>query len=276
MAAEPVNARNPRVAWLRRLVNSRRDRHDGGVFVVEGPTLVAEALCTGRVQHVFCDVTVGDHPRYGAVLATASDAGVGVTLAAEGVVQGVLDTVTPQPIAAVVTFAAGSATHPEPKSDGPGVVVLVGVADPGNVGALVRTAEAAGLDAVWAVGDTADPFGPKAVRASAGSVLRVPVVLERDPEAAASQLRRAGYRLMATATGGRCVDDVEFRGATALMLGSEAHGLDPGVAAQCDVEVSIPMAGAVESLNVAVAGSVLAFELARRFRMTPGGGIPAR
>jgi RNA methyltransferase, TrmH family len=148
-------------------------------------------------------------------------------------------------------------------------VVAIDVADPGNLGTLMRTAEASGASGVVVAGDSTDPFSPKAVRASAGSVLRVPLVVERDTSLV---LRVLGERwtLVATGAEGQPFDEVMFDPCPAILLGSEAHGLSAEMMDAADVVVAIPMAGEVESLNVATAGAVLAFELARRRRTGSG------
>src|SRR5690606_24976566 len=112
-----------------------------------------------------------------------------------------------------------------------------------------------------------DVYNPKVVRAAAGSLFRVPVAIEPDPSAALDQLGALGVRRVATIVdGGDDYDRVDLGGAVAIVLGSEAHGLGPDVVARVDQRVRIPMAGNVESLNVAVAGAVLAFDIARRRR----------
>ena len=138
----------------------------------------------------------------------------------------VLDTVTPRPVVAAV---ARCPTH---RLDGARAtatshVVLVGVADPGNVGTLLRTAEAAGAGAVVVLRRTADPFGPKVVRASAGSVLRVPVVARPGRRRGARRPRRGGRPAAraSAADGAAAYDAVDLTGPVALVLGSEAHGL---------------------------------------------------
>jgi TrmH family RNA methyltransferase len=149
-------------------------------------------------------------------------------------------------------------------------VVLVDVADPGNTGTLMRTAEAAGAVAVACCGSTADPFGPKAVRASAGSVLRLAVLADRDVAEILGALGAAGATRLGLATDGpEPYDTVDLTGPVAIVLGSEAHGLPTGLAPGAglvDRLVSIPMAGRTESLNVATAGAIVCFEAARQRR----------
>lgn len=266
----PISANNRRISDLRRLMGRRRSRRESGRFVLEGPVPLAELLAAGAVvDEVFVDLSAwagADDPSpLRAVVATADANGIPVWGLAEGTFRSVADTGSPQGVLAVAPrrirpladVAAG---------DGP-VLVLVDVADPGNAGTLVRTAEAAGAAGVVMAGSATDAFGPKAVRAAAGSIVRLPVAEEADSSIALSALRAAGRTLVGTiADGGAAPDAVDLTGAVAILVGSEAHGLAPEVAAACDVLVTIPMAASVESVNAAVAGAVVLFDAARQRR----------
>jgi TrmH family RNA methyltransferase len=138
------------------------------------------------------------------------------------------------------------------------VIVCAGVGDPGNAGTILRSGEAAGADAVVFTAGSVDPYNPKCVRAAAGALFRVPVFLDVEPEA-------LGLPLVGTrSTGGTAYFDFDFKAPLALVLGSEAHGLDPAIEARLDATVTIPHVGRAESLNVAMAASVLSFEVARQ------------
>jgi len=179
---------------------------------------------------------------------------------APGVIARVTTTVTPQPLLAVaprcdVPFGAlaGRASF---------VLALAGLADPGNVGTILRSAEAAGADAVVLTEGSVDVFNPKVVRASAGALFHVPVVVD----VPLARLGSLGVPLLgAVADGGVPYDAAPLDQPCALVLGSEAHGLPDGLA--LDGLVSIPHAGRAESLNVAMAATVLCFEVARRRRL---------
>jgi TrmH family RNA methyltransferase len=272
LVPEPLSAKNPRIAHLRRLSGRRRSRLEEGLFVVEGPVVVAEALAGGAaLVEVFVDAGALAASRAGSavdrVVHEARDAGVAVRPVAAGVLDTVTDTVTPQGVVAV----AERRTAPVDRLVGEGaVLVLAGVADPGNAGTLVRAAEAAGAMGVVFCDGAVDPFGPKVVRAAAGSLLRLPVVevaAGASTIAALVALRSGGRRLVATqARDGRDPESVDLAAPVALVIGSEAHGLSPEVATLVDVAVTIPMAGAIESLNAAVAGALVLFEAARQRR----------
>jgi RNA methyltransferase, TrmH family len=145
------------------------------------------------------------------------------------------------------------------------VVIAVGVQDPGNLGAIVRVAEAAGASGVIAAGACADPFGWKALRGSMGSSLRLPVAVTADAGEAIGAARRAGYRLVATVPrGGQGLFEVSLSGPIAFLVGGEGPGLPAAVIESADDRITIPMEGAVESLNSAVAAALLVYEAYRQ------------
>ncbi len=181
----------------------------------------------------------------------------------EGVLEKIGSTKTPQPVLGVAAIP----TPPDLDAVPAGlVVVAVGVADPGNLGTIIRSAEAAGAVAI-VTGDGVDPWNPKVVRGSAGAVLGVPIVTVADVSAALATLRTRGWRAVGAAA--EATEDyttAPLSGSVAIVLGSEAHGLPAEVTAVLDASVRIPMTGAIESLNVAVAASILMFEAARQSR----------
>lgn len=151
----------------------------------------------------------------------------------------------------------------------PLLVVAAGVKDPGNLGALVRTAEAAGATGLWALSGGADPYREKAVRGSSGSVFRLPVLGDADPEDVVRECRERGLQIaIADSGGGRVHHKVDFRKPTALLLGAEAEGVPEPLRQAATVKVRIDMVANVESLNVAVAAGVLLFEC--RSQRRPG------
>jgi TrmH family RNA methyltransferase len=178
------------------------------------------------------------------------------------VLERVGSTVTPQPVLAV-------ARKPEVSADWLArdglVIVGVELSDPGNVGTLLRSAEASGAAGIVLSRGSVDAYNPKVVRASAGAIFGVPVMEEWSAVEALDALGELGrQRLGAVAGTGTRYFDVDFRRPTAVALGNEAHGLGADLAAHLDGHVTIPMAASAESLNVAMAGTVLCFESARQ------------
>ncbi len=150
------------------------------------------------------------------------------------------------------------------------VVVCADVRDPGNAGTVLRSADASGVDAVVFCGRTVDPYNPKCVRASAGSLFHVPFVVADGCTETLGSLADLGFRrLGAVVNGGQDYTEVDWSGPIALVLGNEATGLAAVERSLLDATVGIPMAGRAESLNVGVACAVLCFEALRRYRPLP-------
>ncbi len=227
--------------------------------MIEGAKLVREALRAGaRLEAVYVAPEGLDEP----VVREAYDAGIRVFPLGGGVIERVADTVTPQPLMAV---ARRVDTELDTLRDATLVVVCVDVRDPGNLGTVLRSAEASGAGGVICCDGTVDVYNPKSVRASAGSVFHVRLVAEGEPVEVLQQVGAWGMRrLGAVATGGTPYDQVDFCRPSAIVLGNEASGLPEVVAGATDELVSIPMAGRAESLNVGMAAAVLCFEAARQ------------
>jgi len=249
-----LGAQNPRIAELRRLIGRRSSR--SAEIVLEGPRTVREALDAGHVPTtVIVPESADEHP----LLEQLPDA-VEIVVTRDKVFEKLAPSVSPQPMLALVPRPTGEL--PPTLGTNDVVLVLAEVSDPGNVGTLIRVADAVGAAAVVCIGG-ADPWGPKTVRSSAGSVLRVPVVSLDSVGAAVSALRQAGARVIGTdVREGKPHDGGVLDGPVAILLGSEPHGLDRA-AVDVDDWVRIDMPGNTESLNVAMAGTLLAYEAAR-------------
>ena len=257
----PLSARNPRVQRLTRLVRRREERAEQRAFVVEGPVLVAAALDAGtRVLEIYADEDHVERPTVAAVLRRLPPE-VSAWVLPAGVLERVGDTATSQGVVAVVERR--EVPWPIPAT-APFVLVLADVADPGNAGTLIRAAAAAGAGGV-VVGAGVDPTNPKVVRASAGAVFGIDVVVAETSADAVARLRSLGYRIVATSVhAGTPYYDVDLTGPVAIVVGNEASGVGALILGAAHEIVTIPMAGPTESLNVAMAGTVLCFEVLRR------------
>jgi TrmH family RNA methyltransferase len=205
-------------------------------------------------------------PAVADALERAQGKGIRIFELGPGVVERVADTVTPQPLLAVVRTpqaTLGDLAHAT------FVVVCVDVRDPGNAGAVIRIADAAGADGVVCCAGTVDAFNPKTVRSSAGSVLHLPVVAGDDPAEVLDALAAQGMTsLAAVAHGGAPYTEVDLVAPLALVFGNEASGLPAALGDRIGHGVTIPMGGGAESLNVSMAAAVLCFEV-RRARSHP-------
>jgi TrmH family RNA methyltransferase len=257
----PITSRaNPRVKQLRAAFAGNA-RLAGGMVALEGETMLREALRSGLPLRT---VFISEGTEAPAWL----PAGVEVLVVAAEVFASAVDTQHPQGIAALIETPVWSLEAV--RSYNPLLLVAVGLQDPGNLGTLIRSAEAFGATAVLTTPGTVSEWNQKSMRASAGSVFRVPVVEVTGIEIAA--MKTQGVRLYAAVAGAgeaggvAAVSAIQaaYTSACALMIGNEGAGLGPEWLALADERVTIPTPGRVESLNAAVAGSLLLFEAYRQ------------
>jgi TrmH family RNA methyltransferase len=212
-------------------------------------------------------------PSVAAVVDRVFDSGVRVFDLAPGVIERVADTVTPQPVLAVIGFEPVAL---EEIGEVSMVMVCVDVRDPGNAGTMIRMADAAGVGAVVCCDGTVDPTNPKTVRASAGSLFHVPTVVGGEPVSVIGALRARGFvSVGATVHTGGDYTRFDWLQKVAVVFGNEATGLDASVVGCLDHQVTIPMVGRAESLNVSVSAAALCFEALRQRRWAAAGdGAP--
>jgi TrmH family RNA methyltransferase len=243
-------------------------RRSEGALVVEGAELLSAALDSGlAVEAVY--VAPGGRIRAGEsqTVERAYGGGARVFDLAPGVVERIADTATPQAILAVVGYATAQLDEIEARSM---VMVCVDVRDPGNAGTMIRTADAAGVEAVICCDGTVDPTNPKTVRATSGSLFHLPVVWGVTVDDVLGSLKGRGFITVgAMVRGGADYVTVDWHRPVALVFGNESSGLGPSMAELLDERVSIPMSGRAESLNVGSSAAVLCFEA---LRQRTGGG----
>ena len=261
---ELLSARNPRVQQLRRLLRQSKVRDEAGLFVLEGAGLLAEALRAGHEPaEVFVDVEhVLDHQ----LTAALETLGVTVWGLEASVLEAVASTKSPQPVLTVVSRFDVALARAVPDS-ATFVVVAAGVREPGNAGTIIRTAAAAGAEAVLFCDGSVDVFNPKVVRATAGALFRIAVVCDAKPAELWPMLTNSGLELIGLS--GRSLTsytDLDLTQPIALVLGNEAHGLSDSVLKTMDQQVSIPMSAGVESINVSAAAAAVCFEVSRQRR----------
>jgi TrmH family RNA methyltransferase len=238
-----------------------RARKDEGVFLVEGPKQIAEAV---RSNLAIEAVAVEDEAALAAVLRVLDARATRLVRFAAPLMRALAEVETPQGLLAIVARPKAAAGWLAAANAF--ILILDGVQDPGNVGTLIRTAEAAGVSGVLLTRGCADPLSSKSLRASAGSALRLPFLSDLDPSAVLALLP-GGLDVVATVAGEGAdsfFSETLPRLPLALALGSEGRGLSARLEAAATVRLRIPAAREVESLNVAVAGGVAMFEIARR------------
>jgi TrmH family RNA methyltransferase len=250
--------------WLKRFRAALQGRESLSpeAIGVEGRRLVEEALRSDLAVEALLVSESGD--RLLKLLAPLLAAGARLLRTSDRLFATVTGTETPQGVAALVQPRRWRLEDLLRGADSL-VVVLAGVQDPGNVGTIVRTAEAFGASGVIALRGTANPYAPKALRASAGSALRLPMIAGQAPAVALAQLRVMGVALVAASlSSGLAPHEMDWRAAAAVLIGNEGGGLAEEVERSADFRVKIPLATGVDSLNAAVAAGVLLYEAARQ------------
>lgn len=246
---------NAAVKAARKLAR-RQARERTGAFLVEGPQAVGEALA--HLRQLFAAPQAD-----GALVAAAQVRGVPVVAVSDRVLASLADTVAPQGLVGVAELAVPALDAV--LTDARLVVVCWQIRDPGNAGTLVRSADAAGADAVVCTTGSVDVRNPKAVRASAGSLFHLPVVPAADASDVIAACRTRGLQIVAAdAAGATAYTAVDLARPTALLLGNEAHGLPAELLDTADVVAAVPIHGRAESLNLSATAAVLVYEAARQ------------
>ena len=261
----------------RRLRDLRRDpslRAAEGVFVAEGRHVALEALASGAsIEMAVVSPRLRENAEGAGIEARLEAAGVAMYQTSDAILDALQDAKTAQPVVLVVrqqVLAPALVMKAEGKL--PLVAVACGIQDPGNLGSIMRTAEAAGATGFAAAAGGADVFHPRTVRATMGAIFRIPVT-HAPLIAIVEAAREAGLRLVGADTrAATSYEDFDWTQPVALLLGAEGAGLPEHVHAHLEGRVAVPMAAGVESLSVAAAAAVMLFEAARvRRRSSPGG-----
>lgn len=257
---EITSVNNPIVKAAAEL-KKKKARQEQGLFLAEGLRTVEEAVESKSVVQVFYTAIEDDRTR--AVLEKAAEKNIPLYCVPENVLKKIADTENPQGVIAVChiqqiklesLFATGEM-----------LLVLDRVGDPGNVGTMLRTADAAGIGGVVLLEGCVDVYAPKTVRSTMGSLFHVPVFTGAKEELFVKAAKRNGYDLLVTALDG--ADNLykaNLRGRIAFVMGNEANGVTQTLLQEADKRVYIPMAGRAESLNVAMAAGIVMFEALRR------------
>ena len=244
-------------------LTKRSARQETGLFLLEGPQAAREALAYRPQTLVEVFATPSAMERHSDVRDATRDAGIEVVFTTESVLDAMADTVTPQGIVAVARQTPTSVR--EVFAAAPRLVAICEeVRDPGNLGTIIRAADAAGADAVVLTGRTVDPYNPKVVRATTGSLFHLSIAVGVDLSTAVELAHAAGVRVIAADIGG--ADFLASRKLlaepTAWLFGNEARGLDDESLALADLSLRLPIYGRAESLNLATAASVCLYETA--------------
>ena len=257
---EVTGLQNPVVKAAAEL-KQKKYRTQNGVYLAEGLRTAEEAVAYKAVETLFYVAT--DDERTMRLLEDAAAQNIKLVCVSENVMKKIADTETPQGIIAVCKMR-------QPKlenllASGKMLLVLDRVGDPGNIGTMLRTADAAGIGGLVLLKGCADIYAPKTVRSSMGSLFHIPVLSGVSEQEFVSAAKKAGYDLLVT-----CLDGADnlykadLSGRIAFVMGNEAGGVSETLLEKADKRVYIPMAGRAESLNVAMAAGIVMFEALRR------------
>ena len=255
---------NAKVKQIVQWQNKARERRSAGIFLTEGFKMFEEAP-RESIQQVYLTEEAWERIcRSPETRRKIED--VGYETVSKEVFAKMSDTRTPQGVLCVVR-RPGYSLEQLLKTEPPLLMVLEDLQDPGNLGTIIRTGEAAGITGVIMSAGTVDIFNPKTIRATMGSVFRVPFLYVDDLPRIVEKLRQGGIGVYAAHLEGKIYyDDFSFIEPTAFLVGNEGNGLNRETAAQADQYLKIPMEGRIESLNAAVAASLLMYEAHRQRR----------
>lgn len=247
----------------RRLAGSRKYRRSAGKLALEGPHLVDEALAAGLLPEVIF-VTRSYLDGGGEKICSDLPRWTRRYLLSPSLFAGLAHTETPQEVAAIFPFQ-----EPDPAALPAGslslVLILDRLQDPGNMGTIIRTAAAAGADALFYGPGCVDPYSPKALRSTTGAIFHLPTAAVEDPLQLVKLLQRGGMTIVATQPrAGQSYWEIDYRKKTALLIGNESSGLSPKLIAAADFSVFIPQFSSLDSLNAAVAAAVIIYEALRQ------------
>lgn len=251
---------NPQVKELLQLQKKSKARNERNVFIVEGIRMFRE-VPKERLEKVYISESF-----YNKKKQELEFFDVPVEILSDRVFSHVSDTKTPQGVLSLVRQKKTSLEEIL-QVENPYLMILDNLQDPGNLGTIVRTAEGAGVTGIIMSHDCVDIYNPKTIRSTMGSVYRMPFLYVDDMDDMLQQLKKQGIKTYAAHLQGKnSYDKEDYKSGCAFMIGNEGNGLRKEIADQADIWVRIPMHGQVESLNAAIAASVLMFEVCRQRR----------
>jgi len=260
----PITSKDNNAVKHLRSLSEPKYRKKEKTFLIEGLKMVEEALRDNLgVKTVVAAPSLVQHHGKG-VLKLAESKGIDILWVSERLMDALSESKTPQPVMAEVTMKQ----HSEEAllANEPGLIVVAHqLQDPGNLGTILRTAEAVGASGLAITQNTVDPYNAKAIRASMGSILRLPVVPIGDIALFIKKCKQKGFQTAATVlTGEKSHFDVNLTKPTVVVLGQEGGGLPQDIMSDIDLRVRIPMAATIDSLNVATAAAVILYETMRQ------------
>lgn len=256
---------NAKVKYLVNLKKKRKERDRENVFLVEGIRMFKE-VPSDKLKEIYVSETFYKKEKQ-TVDQIASKSGLRAEILSDNVFSHVSDTMTPQGILCVVKQMNYTLDQVLENGEIPHLMVLDNLQDPGNLGTIVRTAEGAGVTGIIMSRETVDIYNPKVIRSTMGSIYRMPFYYAEDLLETLKELKERKISMYAAHLDGKnSYDEEDYKKPCAFLIGNEGNGLRDEIAQAADIYIRIPMCGQVESLNAAIAASVLMFEAARQRR----------
>lgn len=249
------------VKHILQLQAKSKARRESREFIVEGHKMVMEAP-TDRVVKVYASETFMTNNQL--LIQDLTNRNVDTESVSDQVFQRMSDTKTPQGIMAVVRMNEISVNDIINATASPLLLIIENLQDPGNLGTIIRMAEGAGVTGIIMSPNTVDVYNPKTIRSTMGSIYRIPFVYADDLEGVLNICKDNGIKLYAAHLHGENAYEKDYTCSTAFLIGNEGNGLSDRVSSMADELIRIPMAGQVESLNAAIASTILAFEAVRQ------------
>lgn len=260
-----TSVQNSQIKNVQLLQKKSSERKSQGLFVVEGEKMFLESLRYGTVEKVYFSEGYYEHKKAEEGSFLQKDIipqNTQVELVSDSCFKAMCETVTPQGVIALVQIPRYDLE--ELIAGARALVVLEGLQDPGNLGTIMRTAEAAGMDGVILSDTSVDLFNPKVVRSTMGAIFRMPAVYVKDIIATVTDLNNKGYNTLAThLSATHDYTKADYSGKTAVLVGNEGNGLSEALTSIAREKIIIPMDGEVESLNASVAAALCMYEVKR-------------
>ena len=251
---------NPKIKDIVKLRKSSKSRASTGLYIVEGARLVFEAPRKQIKEIYVSDSFEQKH------INQIKSLGKSYQVVSSDVFSYMSDTKTPQGILGVISKRDYNLEEILGKEE-PLILMLEAIQDPGNLGTIFRTAEAAGVTGIILNGECADIYNPKTIRSTMGSIYRIPFVVVEQLRDVVGEVKNASIKIYGTHLEGDFYDEMNYKNATTFIIGNEGSGLKEDTIKLADELVQVPMKGQVESLNVSVATAILVFEAAKQRRL---------
>ncbi len=242
-------------------LKQKKYRDDEGKFIIEGIRLIEEGIKEGLIEYILYSSKLMDTNGAERI----QKQGIKMYEVSHDILKELCDTQTPQGAAAVVTRPERTLED----VDGDFIVIADGIQDPGNLGSIIRTADAAGANGIVLLKGTVDAYNPKTLRSTMGSVFHIPVICCDNIDELAKSLKEKSFSVYASSLEqSEAIYDCDFKGRTAIIIGNEANGIPKEHMELCTCKIKIPMAGKAESLNAAAAAAIIIYEVVRQRRGT--------